>query len=85
MIHEWAGFSSFVLDPCGPHRIGVTVKDMKFLKLLDNCLTKDMVTDYQPWHKFYKNEDADGNTDLKKKKEEEEEEGEEEEGTNDSK
>jgi len=26
MIHEWAGFSSFVTDPLGPHRIGVKMK-----------------------------------------------------------
>jgi len=26
MIHEWAGFCSFVTDPLGPHRIGVKMK-----------------------------------------------------------
>jgi len=25
MVHEWAGFTSFVPDPNGPHRIGDTI------------------------------------------------------------
>jgi len=35
LIHEWAGFSSFVEDPTGPHRIGVAQKNtVEFLKFM---------------------------------------------------
>jgi purine nucleosidase len=34
MIHEWAGFPTFVMDPLGPHRIGLKVKREEFLAFL---------------------------------------------------
>jgi hypothetical protein len=47
MIHEWAGFSSFVLDPLGPHRIGVSVQRDAFLNFLSEHLTRDLVSEHQ--------------------------------------
>lgn len=44
MIHEWAGFSTFVLDEAGPHRIGVTVAAEEFLEFLSAALTQDLVS-----------------------------------------
>ncbi|KAH3744592.1 purine nucleosidase [Pelomyxa schiedti] len=37
-MHRHAGYSSFVLDPTGPHRIGVTVNSEGFLEALGNSL-----------------------------------------------
>eukprot|EP01114_Cavostelium_apophysatum_P019209 TRINITY_DN6127_c0_g1_i2.p1 TRINITY_DN6127_c0_g1~~TRINITY_DN6127_c0_g1_i2.p1 ORF type:complete len:420 (-),score=57.91 TRINITY_DN6127_c0_g1_i2:975-2234(-) len=38
LIHEWAGFSSFVPDPNGPHKIGVSVKVTEFMEFMTNAL-----------------------------------------------
>jgi uncharacterized protein (DUF2237 family) len=39
-----AGFSTFVLDEAGPHRIGVTVAAEEFLEFLSAALTQDLVS-----------------------------------------
>jgi len=36
IIHEWAGFSSFIYDPLGPHRIGVKISEENSKKFLDD-------------------------------------------------
>jgi hypothetical protein len=42
--HIRAGFSTFVLDEGGPHRIGVTVAAPEFLEFLSDALTRDLVS-----------------------------------------
>lgn len=43
LVHEWAGFSSFVANPTGRHRIAVEVKDPQaFLKWLEETLLKNV-------------------------------------------
>jgi hypothetical protein len=38
LIHEWAGFGTFVCDPAGPHRLAATVDADPFLRLLTAAL-----------------------------------------------
>jgi inosine-uridine nucleoside N-ribohydrolase len=40
LIHEYAGFSSFVADPLGPHRIGIVLKveSNEFIKDISNLI-----------------------------------------------
>jgi hypothetical protein len=52
MIHEWAGFPTFVLDPKGPHRIGVSISDDDFLMFLTKYLLPTM---YIYFYYFYFN------------------------------
>eukprot|EP01119_Soliformovum_irregulare_P013078 TRINITY_DN3451_c0_g1_i7.p2 TRINITY_DN3451_c0_g1~~TRINITY_DN3451_c0_g1_i7.p2 ORF type:complete len:190 (-),score=69.79 TRINITY_DN3451_c0_g1_i7:216-785(-) len=48
MVHEWAGFTSFVLDPKGPHRIGVSVDRDGFLDFLKEKLLLNNIADEDP-------------------------------------
>jgi hypothetical protein len=47
LIHEWAGFSSFVPDPMGNHRIGLSMIDKTaFLDFFGNALIPHFI-DYE--------------------------------------
>jgi len=49
LVHEWAGFSSFVLDPKGPHRIGTQIDAELFL----NFFTAKLLPDFPLAPDFY--------------------------------
>lgn len=42
VAHEWAGYTSFVCDPTGPHRIGIAMKDAKeFLEFISTKILRE--------------------------------------------
>jgi hypothetical protein len=40
IFHEWASYTSFVVDPKGPHRIGNSVQEKKFLDYISEAMLR---------------------------------------------